>query len=202
MSATATAPRWSLTRNAFECLLERLRADSEEAAREYNALRGKLIDFFEARGLPSAEALADETLDRVARRLEQGEDIKHLRGFIYGVARRLILESAKRRAREQAALRVRRFTAPTLVEPGVDERVACLEHCLHRLPHDSQVLIVEYYQEERASRHGRQKLAEQLGITYVSLRTRAHRVRRQLEADLRACVQGHACDHQSQHPAA
>src|SRR5215472_16220025 len=62
---------WMLTPEAFEKLLEFLDKDREKAARAYITLYGKLIAMFSRRGLADAEALADETMDRVAKQLER-----------------------------------------------------------------------------------------------------------------------------------
>jgi RNA polymerase sigma factor (sigma-70 family) len=178
--------RWSLTRPAFDRLLERLSAEPERAAREYDVVRHKMIGFFERRGADSSEALADETIDRVARRLDEGQVIEHLDAYFYGVANRVVFEWAKRRARERAA--EREFLPPE--SPSVAEVreawMACLEGCLRRLPRDSRVLIVGYY---RGRTEERQRLAETLGITYTSLRARAYRVRIRLEECLRECLE-------------
>lgn len=183
--------RWSLTREALERLLGQLGSDSESAAREYETIRRRLIDFFDWRGALSPEALADETLDRVARRLDEGETVEHLRAYCYGVAKRVLLEWEKQRAREQVALRdFRPSPANDEVSSTVEARVACLERCLRELPDDSRELIVGYYQGAgRSHLEGRRLLADRLGITYATLKTRAHRIRARLEEALRGSLE-------------
>jgi hypothetical protein len=73
-----------------------------------------------------------------------------------------------------------------------DPRILCLEHWLARLPADARALIVDYYGDDRG-RRVRQRQAEGLEITYVSLRSRAHRIRRQLEAGFRQCARSRVC---------
>jgi DNA-directed RNA polymerase specialized sigma24 family protein len=188
---TAPNRRWSLTREALERLLDQLGSDSEAAAREYETTRHRLIDFFDWRGARAPEALADETLDRVARRLDEGETVEHLRAYCYGVAKRVLLESEKQRAREQVALRdFRPGPANDEVSSTVEARVACLERCLRELPDDCRELIVGYYQGAgRSHLEGRRLLADRLGITYATLKTRAHRIRARLEEALRGSLE-------------
>ena len=183
--------RWSLTPEAFDRLLGRLGADAEAAAREYETIRGRLNNFFDWRGAVSPEALADETLDRVARRLDEGETVEHLRAYCYGVAKRVLLEWEKQRAREQVALRdFRPGSANDELSSTVEGRVACLERCLRELPDDSRELIVGYYQGAgRSHLEGRKLLADRLGITYATLKTRAHRIRARLEEALRGSLE-------------
>jgi len=183
--------RWSLTREAFEQLLRRLNHEPEAAAREYEAIRRRLIAFFQIRGLLSSEVLADEALDRVARKLDECEPIEHLLAYVYGVAKRLALESMREQGRERAALDTWRALPAT--DPSAEEaepRVACLSICLRKLPKESRALILGYYQGEGVSHlEERKLLASWLGIRYGTLKTRAHRVRGQLEECLRQCLE-------------
>ncbi len=178
--------RWSLTGQALERLLQRLGEEPEAAAREYEAIRPKLVGFFERRGILGSEALADETIDRVARRLDDGETIEHLKAYFYGVARHLALEWRRRQAQERAAIeRQRPLLAADEASEAREARVACLESCLRELPPGSRDLIASYYRDDP---EGRKRLAESLGMTYTTLKTRAHRIRRKLEECLRECL--------------
>ncbi len=189
--AAALRQRWNLTPKALDRLLDRLGTNREIAAREYEAIRRRLIDFFDRRGARSPEALADEALDRVARRLDEGQIVEHLRGYCYGVAKRVLLEWEKQRARERAALRdLQPAFASDEVSSNVEARVACLERCLRDLPDESRELIVGYYQGAgRSHLEGRKLLADRLGITYTTLKTRAHRIRARLEEALRGSLE-------------
>jgi DNA-directed RNA polymerase specialized sigma24 family protein len=183
-------PRWSLTREALERLLSRMGPDPEAAAREYETLRTRLLEFFDARHACSPETLADETLDRVARKLDEGESVRNLRAYLYGVARRVALEAEKLRAREWAASRDLRALPAREPPELVEARVDCLERCLRELPAESRELIVGYYDDTGvAPLERRRRLADQLGITYTALKTRAHRIRTRLEACLQTCLQ-------------
>jgi len=181
-----TDRRWSLTRPAFHRLLQRLSADPERGAREYDVVHHKLIGFFERRGVDPSEGLADETIDRVARRLDEGQIIEHLDAYFYGVARRVMLEWRKRRVQERAAERAFSLLGPATAPELRELRVACLERCLRRLPRDSRILIMDYY---RGRMEERKRLAATLGISYTNLRTRARRLRLRLEECLRECLE-------------
>src|SRR5262245_34868414 len=127
-------PTWTLTRQSLERLLRRLGPDAEAAAREYDVIRRRLIDFFDGRGSACSDVLADETMDRVARRLDEGERVDSLRGYVFGVARRVVLEWAKRQPREAAAhqaLRAQAGDGPAVLH---ERQMACLERCLESLP--------------------------------------------------------------------
>ena len=65
--------KWSLTPEAFEKLLNAFSANRDEAGVQYEIMRPKLVRFFEWRKVESAQDYADETINRVARRIESGE---------------------------------------------------------------------------------------------------------------------------------
>jgi DNA-directed RNA polymerase specialized sigma24 family protein len=190
-------PRWSLSRRALDRLLERLGEDPEVAAREYEFLRRRLITFFSLRRADTPEVLADETIDRVARRLDEGEVVEHLRGYFHGVAHRVALEWQKREKRERVAMEAHH---PFLtMSPPIEEmemRDACLERCLRSLPANTRALVVRYYHAQGLSnRDNRRDLAEHLGISYSNLKVRVHRIRGSLEDCLRQCIQSRKAGH-------
>lgn len=181
---------WVLTREALDQLLMRLDTDRERAGEQYERVRRKLVKFFEWRGDESAAEHADETINRVARKVAEGEQIHHLDSYFGGVARLVWLESLKAREKERTALD--QLPSPPSIVADCDEaepRLVCFETCLHGLAADSRALIVEYYQEEqRAKIERRKELAARLHIPLNALRIRAHRIRVQLEECVAECV--------------
>lgn len=184
---------WVLTREAFDKLLAHLDVDRDRAGEEYERLRRALVNFFEWRGSAFPDEHADEALNRVARRLAEGEVVQDLFGYCYGVARRLWLEVTQEQSRgpsqcaEPADLPDPR---PRPEEQQENERqMACFEYCLRQLPPESRKLLIRYYQAEKRARiDGRAALAEQLGITLNTLRVRTYRLRAQLEKCIAQCL--------------
>jgi hypothetical protein len=82
--------RWQLTQEAFDRLLTSFDVDRECAGEQYVKIRNKLISYFECRDCPFPEDHADETMNRVARKLESGEEIRDPASYVYGVARLLL----------------------------------------------------------------------------------------------------------------
>jgi DNA-directed RNA polymerase specialized sigma24 family protein len=187
----ASGERWSLTQQALDRLLQRLDQRPEAAAREYEFLRRRLITFFSLRSVDSPDRLADEAMDRVARRLEEGETIDNVRAYFHGVAQRIASESAKRQTRERAALDgYRPFLVTDEASEEIDARADCLERCLECLPRETRALIRSYYQNGPLPvREGRKLLAQEQGLSDSGLRVRAHRIRTQLEQCLVRCLE-------------
>lgn len=189
----AIGRRAGLTAEEFEALLAHLAPDREQAGERYEDIRRRLVRLFEWRHCAAPEELADEAINRVARRLAQGIEI-HAEspfGYFCGVAHHVGQEMLRERGRERSTFR----TASTLAalaaepEPGAERRLACLHACLARLPGDQRRLILQYHQGgERARIDGRQRLARELGIGANALRIRAHRIRRRLEDCCARCL--------------
>jgi DNA-directed RNA polymerase specialized sigma24 family protein len=182
-----------LTANAFAKLLAYLGADRERAGEKYEDLRRTLIRFFEWRGAPFPEEQADETFNRVARKLDEGVQIKNIGGYCYEVARLVCLESlkgpdSKRSPLEPDHLEVNAAdTGDEAVEKEL--RLACLDDCLRALPAESRELITGYYQDERGSQIDyRRALAERLGVRRDALANRAQRLRDKLEQCVAGCL--------------
>ena len=176
-----------MTGQAFDRLLAHLAPDREVAAQEYERVRRMLLNFFGWRGCPSPDEPADETLDRVARKLDEGVPVEHVHRYIYGVARRVFTDWTRQRDRERDMLAEWR---PADASSGVDEdRSACLAECLPRLSPDGRELLAEYYQGPgRVYLKRRKLIAERLGITEGALRVRAHRARTEIESCISECV--------------
>ncbi len=188
---------WTLTARALDKLLDALHPDRERAGELYELARRKLAKFFEWRGCPEPETYADEVMNRVARRLDTGEQIENINSYFAGVARHLLLENFKEQERRQQAYAQIERAAPAVYDQHVtleddDQiRLRCFESCLAGLPVVDRELITKYYTDEgRAKIENRRNIAEQLNVPLNALRIRAHRIRQRLEACVAACVNG------------
>jgi DNA-directed RNA polymerase specialized sigma24 family protein len=181
----------TLTQAAFDMLLARLDPDREEAGRKYDGYRRKLIKFFGLWGCASPEDCADESLDRTARRISEGEEVKNVNAFLLGVARLLHKEIVKKEIRQRNAAEGLRRAWEVKRDPEEEEkRLTCYERCLNGLPLEDRHLFIQYYQGEgRARAHQRDDLRAQLNITINSLRVRAFRIRKSVAHCVRKCVE-------------
>lgn len=184
-----------LTREGFEALLQRLDPDRDRAGEAYEALRRRMLKFFEWRGASRPEELTDETIDRVCSRIAAGEEIRaeDPGRYFHGVARNVLRESWKREP--EAPLNEERLpgglTSPLEGQTSLDERRSgCLQSCLDALPPETARLLLDYYRESGGTKIGRRRdLAAVLGIGPVALRLRLHRLRGRLEACVRHCLE-------------
>lgn len=182
-----------LTSQAFIKLLERLGDDEEQAAQKYEELRLTLIRTFEWRGAPFPEEHADETFNRLARKLEEGVEIRNINDYAYTVARLVWLEGLKGSDKRSAPLDeiqnepIALDTSHEVREK--EDRLDCLDDCLDALPYASRDLIMEYYVDEKRDRIDRRRdLAERLGLRRDALANRAQRLRDKLERCVTLCL--------------
>lgn len=169
----------------FDQLLALLHPDREQAAEEYRRLHERLTRYFDWNGGEDPPALADQTLDRIERRIARSEEegaIQNVTAFALGVARLLLKEDArKRKSASEAGQLWNSLTQDSASEE--EERMdAALHDCLAQLPVERRRLIESYYEHGENKARSHEKLAMRYGITVNALRTRALRIRKELEA--------------------
>lgn len=185
-----TKAKWQLTQTGFDGLLAALDEDREKGGEKYHLLRTNLIRFFETRGFAASEDAADEVFNRLARKIEGGEQFENIQTYALAIARYLALEL--RKSPDQK-------TSNELPEIGIspfdnererrENELKCLEHCLNELPKENREIIMAYYQGDgREKIENRQKLAEKLSIPQNALRNRAVRLRDKLESCISGCL--------------
>jgi RNA polymerase sigma factor (sigma-70 family) len=179
-----------LTKEGFDRLLAVLDPDRELAGFHYEQLRKKLINYFDWRDCPYPEEHADEAINRVIRKLADGEQFRDIGTYIFGIARMMLLEIARAKEKERTI-----FERVPIAQPDdeetleTDSRVHCLKECLAALTERSREMIVSYYQGERSAKVKRRKeLATKLGLQPNALRIRACRLRAKLEECMGRCL--------------
>lgn len=189
-----TRARWELTAEAFAKLLAGFDANPERAAAGYESLRLALVKFFDWQGAMFPEELADETFNRVARKLDEGVKLQNATTYCHGVARLVLLESRKRAENRRAEFDEAVAIADPREQseaPSDDERRTCFDRCLAELPVENRRLVLSYYQHDKRQKiDGRQAMADQLGLALNALRSRVQRIRDRLEQCVRRCLTG------------
>lgn len=174
-----------LNSDAFEALLRWLGPDREEAGKRYEEIRHRLIRIFACRGCGESDILADETINRVARKVD--ELVATYQGdpglYFYGVANKIHLEQLKK-------------VRPPVTEwhESEDEdcgpEFECLDRCMEKLSMNNRDLVLKYYDHEKDAKiEQRRHLAEALNIGLNALRIRAHRIRIVLYQCIKGCLE-------------
>ena len=180
---------WEMNREDLARLLAALDPDSARAANRYEELRQKLIRFFEWERSEIPDRDADETLNRVARRLAEGVEMKSPGAFAYGIARFILREQAAEAKRKERALAELSTQAKPEPNPENEALQDCLERCLASLPPEARWLLEKYYSGSDSERiPNRRALAGELRVGANALRNRVLRLRARLEACTGECL--------------
>jgi DNA-directed RNA polymerase specialized sigma24 family protein len=188
----------SPTQESFHRLLAWLDGGVDSGGAKYLEMRRRLVRYFDRKNCLRPDELADETLNRVARRLaEEGgiHDTPPAR-YCYIVARFVFLEYQRGPENRNVCLELQPepACAPDQ-EPSAAEktkRLDCLDGCLRKLKREDQQIILDYYRgEQRVKIQRRRELAARLGVTVNALSIRACRIRDRLEQCLADCCKKH-----------
>ena len=170
----------------FDQLLAWLDEDREASGRRYEQIRWRLITIFAARGCATPEELADETIDRVARRVAEivNDYVGDKARYFFGVANNVHHEYLKRPTLEESQI-------PAFEEDRDKDRAHdCLEQCLSRLAPADRAMVLRYYsQEKRVKVELHNAMAEEMGITINTLRLRVLRLKQKLQPCIEHCLE-------------
>lgn len=178
----------NLTQESFDRLLTWLHPDREAAGRIYEDIRSKLIKCFRAHGCSAPEDLADETINRVARK---SSDFVHRyvgdpARYFYCVAHYVHLEHLRK---DVEAVELTEDLPMQIDREDVEPEYECLERCMEHLPARNRELVSKYYQgEKRIKIELRKQLASKLNINLPTLRLQAQRIRAKLKKCIQECL--------------
>jgi len=180
------------TPEGFRRFLSWLDEGVDSNGERYVEMRRRLVSYFAHRRCPSPDDLADETLTRIARKLEDEGSIRGASPahYCYITARFVFLEHLRAADRRQTSLDEGRQVPEPAVHPAAagdrDARETLLDRldrCLQKLNAYDRALILEYYSGGEAERIARRRdLAAQLHLTPNALSIRACRIRDAVEA--------------------
>lgn len=202
-SKIKTGPKssWSLTPDSWEGFLRWLDDGRDSGGQSYMEMRRRMVAYFDRKNCRNPDDLADETLDRVARRLEEEKTIETETPakYCYTVARFVFMESLRSKESKSDPIdeMSRNDEFKTAAAGENDEReekekmLDCLDKCGSELETRNRELIFQYYiGEERTKIENRRSIAAGLGISVNALSIRAFRIRDKLEDCVRFCYGG------------
>ncbi len=185
---------FTLTQEDFDALLGWLSANREEAGKQYEKIREGLIRFFRFRGCADPQALADETINRVAVKASTFNCSKNVRTitYFYGFASKIYLEYLRTMKSGEVQLETDYLPASRNFVVMDDSSVTecdCLENCLTKLSREESSLVIQYYGREKSEKfESRRKLAEGMNLKMPALHTRVFRIRSVLRECIEECL--------------
>lgn len=190
---------WTITSDAFRRLLEWLDEGDDSDGHKYLEMRRRLVNYFDRKNCHAPDALADETLNRAARRLEEEGKIESEAPakFCYITARFVFLEHLRDADKKDVSLDERREQSKAAegdeeeAKKRKEKMLDCLERCIARLePLNRKIISGYYFGEERAKIENRRALAQSLDISTNALTIRVCRIRDKLQSCVRECAAG------------
>src|SRR5688572_23664656 len=186
---------WRLTQEAFDAMLLCLDPDRERAGEKYEKIRWKLTKLFKWRGCDDPETFTDRTIDRAARRISEGADLRVNDPYLYfhGVALNVLREYWKEPQRENESFeRARPLPSPAANPDQLmvaererrhkEQMLECLSECLGKISTQDRALIASYHTGGAGEKKRvRQELARSLNIPLNALRIRVYRMRQAIQ---------------------
>ncbi len=178
----------------FDKLLAVFDADRDAAGAKYEALRARLIKFFEWRNCETSAELADTVFDRITGKIADGEAIQNPTAYAAGVAQFVYREYLRKAQRRGESLEdnpnVRNLAGKAETDDAVNMRFDCLEKCLDRMDAETRRLLIAYHDtDERTMIPTRKRLADSLAVSLNTLRIRVCRQKAKLENCVRDCCE-------------
>ena len=186
---------WVVSESSFQSLLKWIDEGKDSAGERYLELYRRLVNYFDRKNCLNPNDLADETLNRVARRLEEEGKIESETPakYCYITAKFVFLETLRSKEKHNVAI-----DAVIENKLGGDDSMdqsekeigfECLEQCAGKLEDANREIIFGYYYgEERIKIENRRMLAKKFELSINALSIRACRIREKLRICVKECV--------------
>lgn len=180
-----------LDEDSFQRLLDWLDCGVNSEGQKYLEMRRRLVTYFDRKNCLAPDDLADQTLNRVGRRIqEEGfTRAENPAKYCYIMARFVFMESLRESERVRSFQHelAKQWHSTGSEADDIHERMlACMQQCIEEMSTAKRDLILGYYAgDERQKIDNRKRLAMSLGITTNALSIRACRIRDELEACVR-----------------
>ena len=182
----SSAPRLKdLRQTDFDRLLSWLDPNPDRAGELYEKIRWRLIAILASRGCRVPEELADETVDRVARRVVDIETnyVGDKSLYFLGVMNNVHHEYLKRP-------RLTELPPPPEDSAAREQTYLCLDKCIEKLTPHAREIIEQYYAADKSAKITmRKRIAARFGISNSNLRLRALRIRAKLQVCIERCLE-------------
>jgi DNA-directed RNA polymerase specialized sigma24 family protein len=181
----------------FDRLLQWFGPDRDASAKKYLETHGNLSRYFRFNYCDCPEDLADEVMNRVARRTPPLWPGRSHADVLLGFARNVLKEYVRKReifvdgfgpGEEMSEIGRVDFEARAAEEKEI--RAKCIDTCLSKLPEGDHQLLLEYYKYDLGAKCAHRKtMAEARGITLNALRLKASRMKSDLGDCVKLCCQ-------------
>jgi len=173
-----------LNAESYSLLLQALSSNEDVAASEFTKLRDSLVRFFLIKGEMEADEAADETLDRLAAKLDGPVVIENLTKYSFGIARLVFLENLRKTSKADQAVKAYAWERADRIQPDEEtDGFSRMRDCFGKLSDPDKDLLRSYFADVPRGRldEERIQLAGSMGASLNNLRLKIFRLRRRLE---------------------
>lgn len=169
-------------------------ADPPSVGAQFEALRRRLVFYFESHRCDDPEELAHITLDRLMRKHGERVEVRDLVRYSYGVAQNVLYEYLRRKKAEKRYVGEQKYRAHVGADDGgaaagKELRLRCLDECVAHLSPEDRALLADYFKGRGRGRQERRRvMAEQLNISREALTMRVFHLKRRLRKCVVKCV--------------
>lgn len=166
----------SLDENTFDELFKLLEPDAALTTESrFNHCRRKLFKFFVWRRCEDPDSLADETIVRLLKNVDNGQEISSDRpySYVYAIATNVFHEYVRGR-KKNAQLSAVDDASKVVFAPTED---GCGPLCLKKLAPQKRELLAHYYLDD----DDRDQIAQEQSSSIKALRVKIHRIKQELK---------------------
>lgn len=196
MQKTNLKKNWLISENAFGALLKWLDTEKKSDGECYLEIHERLVNYFDRKNCQNPDELADETLNRVARRLEEEGKLESQTPakYCYITAKFVFLENLRNKDKHNVSIdetvENKLFSKTFDDKTEKEKRLNCLEICAETLDFvNREIIFGYYYGEERIKIENRRKLASKFELSINALSIRACRIREKLHICVVKCLE-------------
>lgn len=174
----------------FKKLLEWFSTDEVEAGEIYQKIYEGLQRYFRYRGCSDSNHLADETINRVAKRLPELDLSKNVKkiSIFYGFALNIYREYLNKIENREVVLNPD-SVSQKISEPKNEKEMDCVEKCLSKLSDEEKKMVLKYYSLEKGEKIIlRKQMAEEMNITTNALHVKIYRLKGTLKTCIENCL--------------
>lgn len=182
-----------LTKDQYDRLLEWLDSDRDIAGARLLQICASLSRLFLLKGALESDALIDETVNRVAKRIETlyPELPENPEAVFWGFARNVFREYVKelKKIRTLSETESLRSDGDPEGSGQIESNYGCLEDCLAELGHEDSEMMRDYFTYDPGTRSNvRQAIADRMSISLGNLQVRVFRTREILKNCIKNCI--------------
>jgi DNA-directed RNA polymerase specialized sigma24 family protein len=165
----------------FDRLFQLLERDAQSVEEGFRQCRYKLVKFFAWRRCDDPDNLADETISRLLKNVQSGQEISsdNPYSYVYAIATNVFREYIRAKKKDLVLVAIDEIHGIGITAVKDD----CQSQCVEKLPDEKRELLARYYLDDE----DREVIARESGLSLNALRLQVHRIKHGLKRCVEEC---------------